>query len=145
MCSLVSVLETKSLHTDRVRRVTLRCIVCSNHIDREVLSSGTTTSALFHRGGRVQRVPGGITPAAYCAALDQRGCVRSGGRTRTETLFTSPSQRACNARRRNILCGRRSHPSTGGDCHLHRQTGCSGRSWEAVDRIYRFGNALFSA
>src|SRR6185437_6950287 len=73
--------EARSPHTNRFGKVTFRCVVCSNQTDRERLSDGTTTSALFHRGGGVQRVPGGITPAAYCSALDQRGCSRSGGRT----------------------------------------------------------------
>jgi hypothetical protein len=44
-----------------------------------------------------------------------------------------------------ILCGRRTHPSTGGDCHPHCQAGGPRQSWEAFDRVYRFGNALFPA
>src|SRR4029077_4160320 len=93
----------RALHTDRFGKVTFRCIVCSNQTDRECLSDGTTTSALFYSGSRVQGLQRGITPAAHCSALDQRGRVRSRGRTRTETLFTSPSQRACDAGRRDIL------------------------------------------
>ena len=49
------------------------------------------------------------------------------------------------AGRRDILCGRRTHPSTGGDCHPHCQAGGPRQSREAFDRVYRFGNALFPA
>jgi hypothetical protein len=90
----------------------------------------------------VQRVAGGITAAAYCSALDQSGCVRSGGGTWAEAFFASPSQRAFEAGRRDILCGRRPYPSTGGDCHPHSQARRPRQSWEAFDWVYRLGNPI---